>query len=186
MSDQFEYTEPRTEVLTVVEGPAVMRVMAALFSTPLTPGRLEYRRISDDGSLAAVCWLPPARLEIRTPATGNGTQRVRARLEALRANAPAPPFTNRVRQLIARIEAWSYADSDSGTGPAEAMAEDLRALGALAPSPQARLSLRQAQDALDDGLPAEAVAATLYRVLREAEGIDVAGQASGLEPSPSG
>ncbi|HEY8677810.1 MAG TPA: hypothetical protein VIN39_04165 [Candidatus Dormibacteraeota bacterium] len=184
MNEQFEFTEPLAETLTVIEGPAVPEVMAALFLARLAPGQLEYRRLANDGPLVAVCWRPPARLEIRVPA-GDGPGPLRIRLHALRANRAKSSFSDRVRQVVARIEAWSYADSDSGSAPAEAMANDLRALDVQAPSAAARQSLRQAQDALDDGLPAEVIAAALYRVVQEADAID-ARQASGLEPSPSG
>jgi hypothetical protein len=97
---------------------------------------------------------------------------VKARLE----------FSNRLERLIGRVEAWSYADSDAGTGLPEEIARELKGLASIAPSPALKLGLRHAQDALDDGLSAEAVAAALYRVRA-----DFVSGAQGSPPrSPSG
>jgi len=72
-----------------------------------------------------------------------------------------------LRRLIARVEAWSYADSDAGAGPAEEIAAELNRLVSLSPTAAVKRDIREAQDALDDGLPAENVAAALYRVLAQ-------------------
>jgi hypothetical protein len=73
-------------------------------------------------------------------------------------------FENRLNRLIQRVEAWSYGDSDAGAGVPVELAAELRRLEHEAPSPALRVSLVRAQDALDDGLSAEALAAELYRV----------------------
>lgn len=91
-------------------------------------------------------------------------------------------FEKRLMALIRRVEAWNYAESDAGAGVPVEVADELRSLAAEAPTAKLRTSLRRAQDALDDGLPADAVAAELYRI--EAEVTGATGQDSG-PPSPS-
>lgn len=76
-------------------------------------------------------------------------------------------FKDRLDALIQRVEAWSYSDSDAGAGVPVELAEELARLRAEAPSPELRRRVASAQDALDDGLSAEAVAAELYRVRAE-------------------
>jgi len=91
-------------------------------------------------------------------------------------------FRNRLQRLIGRVEAWSYADADPGAGVPEEIARELKRLAAVAPSLPLRQGVRRAQDALDDGLSGEAVAAALYRVRAEFE----AGRPQGsAPPSPS-
>jgi hypothetical protein len=90
-------------------------------------------------------------------------------------------FSQRLDRLIGRVEAWSYADSDAGAGLPVEVARELKALGLAAASPRLKQGLRRAQDALDDGLSAEAVAAALYQVRAELE----AGGAQGVSPPPS-
>lgn len=183
MNGRFEFTRGRYEELILVEGPATADVCTALFGGLLQPGRLEYRRWDGGGdSAAAVCWLPPERLELRV--TNLDASRLLARLSRLGGTTRSTPFGERVRELITRLEAWSYADSDSGTGPAESVAGELRTLAAQAPTAAARAAIGQAQDALDDGLPPEVIAGTLYRVLRDIE--PPFDQASGLGPPASG
>ncbi|MDQ6710956.1 MAG: hypothetical protein M3Z11_10425 [Candidatus Dormibacteraeota bacterium] len=182
MTEQFEFTEAGPEAHFVVVGSEAARVTAALFGGLLTPGQLLTRRWPGGGETeAAACWLPPDRLEIRVPLAA--APQLRAALSSL-AGSGVAPFPERVRSLIARLEAWSYADSDSGSGPAEALANDLRRLATEAP-PASRRAIKQAQDALDDGLPAEVIIGTLDRALRETEGPGRR-QASGLGPSASG
>ena len=89
-------------------------------------------------------------------------------------------FKDRLQRLIQRIEAWSYSDSEASSWVPVEVADELRVLTRSAPTAGLRRSLRRAQDALDDGLPAEAVAAELYGVRSELE----AGQESRPE-SPS-
>ena len=78
-------------------------------------------------------------------------------------------FENRLQRLIDRVEAWSYADADPGAGLPEEIARELKRLAAVAPSAPLRQGVARAQDALDDGLSAEAVAAALYRLRAEFE-----------------
>jgi hypothetical protein len=89
-------------------------------------------------------------------------------------------FGERLNRLIARVEAWSYADSDAGAGLPVEVAGELKALAAGAASPALKQGVRRAQDALDDGLSAEAVAAALYQVRAELD----AGGAQGVSPPP--
>ena len=89
-------------------------------------------------------------------------------------------FSQRLNRLIGRVEAWSYADSDAGVGFPVEVARELKALAAAAASPGLKQGVRRAQDALDDGLSGEAVAAALYQVRAELE----AGGAQGVSPPP--
>jgi hypothetical protein len=90
-------------------------------------------------------------------------------------------FAQRLDRLIGRVEAWNYADSDAGTGLPVEVARELKALAAAAATPRLKQSVRWAQDALDDGLSAEAVTAALYRVRADLG----AGGAQGVSPPPS-
>jgi hypothetical protein len=90
-------------------------------------------------------------------------------------------FGQRLERLIGRVEAWNYADSDAGTGLPVEVARELKALAAAAATPRLKQDVRRAQDALDDGLSAEAVAAALYRVRADL----AAGGAQGVSPPPS-
>jgi hypothetical protein len=89
-------------------------------------------------------------------------------------------FSTRLQRLIGQVEAWSYAESDAGAGLAEEIAAGLRSLAADAPSTVLRQGIQRAQDALDDGLSAEALAAALYetRRLLEAGGTQGSGRSS--------
>ena len=91
-------------------------------------------------------------------------------------------FENRLERLIGRVEAWSYADADPGAGVPEELARELNRLAAVAPTPELRQDVRRAQDALDDGLSAEAVAAALYRVRTQ---LGAGGPQGSAPPSPS-
>jgi hypothetical protein len=77
-------------------------------------------------------------------------------------------FVQALDGLIARVEAWSYAESDTGGRLAEEVGAGLAALARRAPPGPVRQGLLQAEDALDDGLSAESVAAALYGVRRAA------------------
>ena len=184
MKEQFEFTDAVLEQLFVIEGASIEGVVRALFGSPLPLGRLVYRSLDLAGGIqAAACWLTPDRLEVRVPVGAAGA--LKARLNSLASPTQETPFQRRVRQLIARLEAWSYADSDSGAGTAESMAGELRSLNAEAPGGAARRLIAQAQDALDDGLPAEVIVGTLERALDDVNQ-PMRGQASGLDPSVSG
>ena len=73
-------------------------------------------------------------------------------------------FKQALEALIRDLEAWSYADSDAGSGVPVKIAGELASLAQHAPTLQTRRQLNRAQDALDDGLPAERVAAELYPI----------------------
>ena len=79
-------------------------------------------------------------------------------------------FKQALEALIRDVEAWSYADSDSGSGVPVQIAHQLASLAQRAPTESTRRQLGQAEDALDDGLPAERVAAELYRIRDELSG----------------
>lgn len=183
MTDQFEFSNLRQEALVVVEGRRATALATALFGALPVEGRLEYRAWDPGLEPAAVAFFPPDRLELRVPS--DDLPRLLAHLERLNGRPASSRFAQRVRQLVARLEVWSYSDSDSGSGPAEAMAAELSALAKVAPSTEIRLAVFEARDALDDGLPAEVITGTLERVLRQLE-TGPAGQASGLGPSASG
>ena len=91
-------------------------------------------------------------------------------------------FVDRLNWLIGRVEAWNYADSDAGSGLPQELARELRRLASKAPAGALKDGVRRAQDALDDGLSAETVAAALYRVLAEL----LNGPQPPAPPSPSG
>lgn len=167
----------------MVEGRGAPALAMAVFGELPAEGRLEYRAWDPRLEPAAVVFFPPDRLELRVPS--HDLPRLLAHLERLNGRPASSPFAQRVRQLVARLEAWSYSDSDSGSGPAESMAGELSSLAEAAPSTAVRRAVFEARDALDDGLPAEVIAGTLERVLRELEG-GPPGQASGLDPSASG
>lgn len=178
--DQFEFRFLRREALVVVEGPGAPAVARSLFGSLPAAGRLDYLTWEEGRGPAATAWFPPARLELRVAA--EDLSGLLGRLARLGGQAPPLSFAERLAQLVSRLEAWSYSDSDSGSGPAESMAGELSTLGQLAPSPAVRRAVLEARDALDDGLPPEVIAATLER----ATGMLRAGQASGLDPSASG
>jgi hypothetical protein len=89
-------------------------------------------------------------------------------------------FGQRLNRLIARVEAWSYSDSDAGARLPVEVARELKALAAAAATAGLRAGVRRAQDALDDGLSAEAVSAALYQLRAELD----AGGAQGVSPPP--
>src|SRR2546423_15349841 len=80
-----------------------------------------------------------------------------------------PEFAESLERLIVRVEAWSYADSDVGAGQSRELARELKSLASIASTPALLAGVRHAQDALDDGLSAEVVAAALYRLRTEWE-----------------
>jgi hypothetical protein len=90
-------------------------------------------------------------------------------------------FRRRLNRLIGRVEAWSYAESDAGAGFPVEIARGLKALASTAASHKLKQGVRRAQDALDDGLSAEVVAAALYQVRAEVDG----GPQGVSPPSPS-
>ena len=90
-------------------------------------------------------------------------------------------FRKSLERLIVRVEAWSYADSDAGTGQSRELARALKSLASIAPTATLLAGVRHAQDALDDGLSAEVVAATLYRLRAEPE---ASSPQTSLPPSP--
>ncbi|GAC1478632.1 MAG: hypothetical protein PVSMB9_01290 [Candidatus Dormibacteria bacterium] len=184
MSGQFEFVRPVEEQLFVVEGAPAEGMMRALFGSRLPPGQLVYRTLPQAGDIqVAACWLAPDRLEIRVMAAAAAA--MKALLISLASPPAETPFQQRVRQLIVRLEAWSYADSDPGLAPAESMARELRTLGDQAPGAGARRVIAEARDALDDGLPAEVIVGLLERAL-DAVSLQPPLQASGLDPSTSG
>ena len=92
-----------------------------------------------------------------------------------------PEFAESLERLIVRVEAWSYADSDVGAGQSRELARGLKSLASIAPTPALLAGVRHAQDALDDGLSAEVVAAALYRLRTEWE---AGSPQASLPPSP--
>jgi hypothetical protein len=158
MAADLEYKLERNEAFFSVVGPDAAATMNFLFGRPLQPAQLEYVGWAEGAPQLAACWFPPDRLEIRVTADGGWPQRL---VERLRKLAPGS-FGARLDALIARVEAWSYADTEVAAG-AEDIGAELSALSATAPSTASRRELKAARDALDDGLPAEAVAAALYR-----------------------
>jgi len=94
-------------------------------------------------------------------------------------------FGQRLNRLIGRVEAWSYGDSDAGAGLPVEVARELKLLAAAATSPRLEQGIRRAQDALDDGLSAEVVAAALYQVRAELDAGGAQGVSPPVPPSPS-
>ena len=89
-------------------------------------------------------------------------------------------FRKGLEGLILRVEAWSYADSDAGAGHPTKLARALKSLASIAPTAALAVGVRHAQDALDDGLSAEALAAALYRVRAD---LDAGASQDSLPPS---
>ncbi len=154
----------RTEACFCVEGEGVLQAGNLLFGPDLKPHTLQYRAWLADAPLAGVLWLPPSRLEIRIPADHPWPHLLSARLAEI-ANA-ADVWADHLSRAIARLEEWIESDTEAGGG-VEELASDLQALEVRAPTPEARQAIRSAMDALDDGLPAEAVAAALYRARQQ-------------------
>jgi hypothetical protein len=123
----------------------------------LTPGHALQRVWSPEAPAVLVIVVAPDRVEIRVPEPWSS--RLADRLAQLTATQE---FGRRVSQAIARLEAWHESDADSGTGPEE-LAAELRELRQQAPSPESKRAIADAIEALDDGLPADAVTAALFR-----------------------
>jgi hypothetical protein len=163
------------EALVVAEGRDAERVMLTLFGRRLPAGLLSYLPWQEGAPEAAVCWRPPDRLEIRVPDSDGWPDQLLARLAVVaeqvspEAAAGRADFSERLSQLISRLEAWNYTDSEPGGGLQE-LAGELAALARDAPSLSARKEIQAAQDALDDGLPADAVTAALYRARKAGGG----------------
>jgi hypothetical protein len=79
-------------------------------------------------------------------------------------------FKSRLEAVIRRVDAWTYADSDAGAGVPVELAAELRSLADAAPDRMVRQRLIRAQEALDDGLSSESVAAELYRIRTQLAG----------------
>ncbi len=154
----------RTEACFCVEGEGALQAGIVLFGPDLKLYALQYRTWLTDAPLAGVVWLPPSRLEIRIPAHDPWPKLLSARLAEV-ANA-AGAWADHLSRVIARLEAWIESDTDAGCG-VEELASDLQALEGRAPTPEARQIISSARDALDDGLPTEAVAAALYRARQQ-------------------
>ena len=185
----FEFTAGVAEQLVVITGAGAGRVAAALFGRRPAPGRLQYLAWAQGAPVAAACWFPPDRLEIRIPSQAPWPAELAARLARLAGPGPPAdasragramrafeavsrgpaPFTSAVQAAIRRVEAWDSSDADSGAG-AEELARDLAALPRAAPTEAAAKEVEAARDALDDGLPADAVIGSLYRALSAAGG----------------
>ena len=175
---RFEFSQAAAEALLVIRGPDAGRVAGALFGRRPPAGRLTYLSWTRGGPRAAVCWCPPDRLELRVPSQPPWPAELAARLAALGGMpTPAPaPFRSAVEGVIRRVEAWDGAEVDTGAG-AQELARDLEALLAMAPGAAAARQVEAARDALDDGLPADAVIASLYGAL------SAAGEAAERYPS---
>lgn len=108
---------------------------------------------------ALVIAMSPTRVEVRLPAEEPWATRL---LERLGSVEESILFSEGLARAIARLEAWHESDADSATSPVE-LADELSHLRQLAPSVESRQAIVDALEALDDGLPADAVAAALYR-----------------------
>jgi hypothetical protein len=154
----------------VAEGKPAEQAMLGLFGMQLEAGRIYHLDWQPGGPPVAACWLAPGRLELRVADLDGWPDRLLARLQEVASDAiqaRRAAFGARLSGLIARLEAWNYADSEAGGGLQEIAAE-LAQLAGDAPSSEARREILNAQDGLDDGLPAEAVTAALYRARQRA------------------
>ncbi len=114
----------------------------------------------DAGAPAALVILASAsRVEIRILDQDPWPARLAERLASV---SQAASFGGRLALAIARLEAWHESDAESGTSPQD-LAAELDRLRSLAPSAESAQALADALEALDDGLPADVVAAALYR-----------------------
>lgn len=159
---QISFGLERTEVCYWVQGQGALEAGLALFGSNLKPHVLQYLAWLRDAPPAGVVWFPPARLEIRVPALDPWPSLLAARLAEVISKSPDNGWRDLLADALARLEAWMDSDVDQGGG-AEELAAELEALQRQAPTPESRQAIGSARDALDDGLPAEAVAAALYR-----------------------
>lgn len=143
----------------VLVGPGAVAVAERLFGPGLISGQALQRSWDAGAPPALLVLVSPERVEIRVPDREPWPVRLAERLDELTG---APGFGSRLAQAIARLEAWHESDAESGTSPEE-LARELRRLQPLAPSPAVRDAVAEALEALDDGLPADVVAAALYR-----------------------
>lgn len=140
-------------------GDAAVATAEQLFGAGLTPGLAMRRSWHPQAPPALLVVSATDRVEIRVPDRSPWPGRLADRLAELTG---APGFSRRLAQVIARLETWQESDADSGTSPEE-LAADLGRLRQLAPSTESEHAIDEALEALDDGLPADVVAAALYR-----------------------
>ncbi len=142
-------------------GAGALALAERLFGSGLGIGIAARRPWNPGAPPALVIPITPERIEIRISDRQPWATLLAEHLAEL--TEPAL-FGRRLAQAIARLEAWHESDSESGSGPEELAGELLR-LRRLAPSPESGQAIADAVDALDDGLPADVVAAALYRAL---------------------
>jgi hypothetical protein len=159
---QSEYEPIGQEAVFAVQGPAALRLWKSLTTGPVVPLRMSLLDWEPGAPQLVACWTSHQRLELRIPSDGPWIELLAGRLRRL-DSGPAPAFEHQLRLLMTRLDEWSYTDSDAGDG-LEELAAEIKTLEDKAPR-SLREHLRQAREALDDGLPAEMVTAALYRAL---------------------
>lgn len=140
-------------------GAGAQATAERLFGSRLAVGRALQLTWEPGAPAALVIMISATRVEVRLPAEEPWATRL---LERLGAVTESSLFSKGLARAIARLEAWHESDADLATSPEE-LADELTHLRQLAPSAESRQAIVDALEALDDGLPADAVAAALYR-----------------------
>lgn len=140
-------------------GEGALATAEQLFGAGLVPGQALRRSWNPEAPPALLIVMAPDRIEIRVPDRQPWPERLAIRLAELTG---VPGFSGLLAQAIARLETWQESDADSATSPEE-LAAELNRLRQLAPSVESGHAIDEALEALDDGLPADVVAAALYR-----------------------
>jgi hypothetical protein len=150
---------PGEEGLALI-GDGALADMERLFGCPLEVGQARYLTWEPGAPTVLVVVMSPTRIEVRLPA-GEPSATLTRLIKRLGALARGS-FGERLANAIARVEAWNESDAEPATDPEE-LAAELTRLRQLAPSVESAQAILDAIEALDDGLPADAVAAALYR-----------------------
>jgi len=143
----------------VLTGVGALAEAERLFGARLTPSQAVRVAWQPGAPEALVIPAAATRVEVRIADQEPWASRLQAWLAGHRANTA---FGDQLARAISRLEAWQESEADGGTSPEE-LAAELTGLRRLAPSPESDQAIVDALEALDDGLPAEAVAAALYR-----------------------
>jgi len=149
---------PRERGFALV-GAGAQATAERLFGSRLAVGQALRLTWEPGAPAALVIMMSPTRVEVRLPAEEPWATRLLERLGHVEKRSL---FSERLARAIARLEAWHESDADSATSPEE-LADELSHLRQLAPSVESQQAIVDALEALDDGLPADAVAAALYR-----------------------
>lgn len=143
----------------VLAGAGSLGEAERLFGARLTIGQAHRLAWEAGAPEALVIPVAATRVEIRIADREPWVSRWHAWLAGHRA---ATAFGDQLARAISKLEAWQESEADGAASPEE-LAVELTRLRQLAPSVESERAIVEALEALDDGLPADAVAAALYR-----------------------